>query len=112
MKNLINKNNLLILGGLGLAVTGAVLMKKASLKSAVIMEARKQDLDTIEACDAIYDDYTEEDKTKDIVIVNTQATIKLAKIYAFPAGIFIAGSCVAVNRIMTTIYKKGDVDNE
>lgn len=65
-------------------VTGAVMACKATTKASAIMEEAKYRIDCIKEVSEnpeLNEDYTEEDRKKDLAIVYTQTGVELAKTY-------------------------------
>lgn len=102
----INSKVLNTIGGVVIAGVGAMLMKKASLKCTEIMQEHKKTMEVIENCGNDFEDYTEEDKNNDILLVNTQTVIALIRNYAIPVTTTVVGGCMIINGILSLMYNK------
>ena len=80
---------LMVTGIIGV-VASTVIACKATLKVNDILDNAKLEVEKIHECAArtdLVDEYSEQDKKKDLAIVYVQTGVKLAKLYA-PAVIF------------------------
>lgn len=75
---------ILVVGGVVGVVVSAVMACRATTKVNDIMSGMKEELNNIENCSANEDieEYTQEDEKKDKIIVYTQTSVKLVKLYA------------------------------
>lgn len=75
---------IMVIGGVVGVVGTVVLACKATTKANDILQKAKEDLENIHdlAEDETVEEYTEEDKKKDITIVGVQTGVKLMKVYA------------------------------
>ncbi len=81
---------ILVVTGVAGVVASTVLACRATTKISGILEERKQKLaDVTTEIEAENKDYTPEDARKDRIIINTQAGLKLAKLYAPAVGLGI-----------------------
>lgn len=96
---------LFLVAGIGGAVVSAVMACKATTKLSTILDEGKMEVEKIHEAsenEALAKDYTPEDAKKDILIVNTQTCVKVAKLYA-PAvalGALSIASILTSNNIM------------
>lgn len=101
----LKKNAPDILMGVGVVgfVTSSVLVGRASTKVGVHINELKDNLHSVETClQAQEEDYTQEDAKKDRVIMYTQTSLKIAKLYA-PAvsvGVFSIGCVLKSHNIL------------
>lgn len=82
---------ILIVTGIVGVISAAVLACKATTKASEIMKQAKEDLEAVNkvAEENHEEEYTEEDKRKDIVIIVAQTGVKLAKVYGPAIGVGI-----------------------
>lgn len=98
---------ILIVAGVIGVVTSGVMLCRSTLKAAEVMDKAHEDLDRIHTATENGEtergeEYTEEDRRKDLAIVYSQTAIKMVKIYA-PAvglGVLSLSSIVASNNIL------------
>lgn len=97
---------LIVSGVIGVVASG-VMLCRATLKATAVMEDTRADLDRIHNAAETGEtergeEYTEEDRRKDLAIVYSQTAIKMAKIYAPAVGIGLLSltSIVASNNIL------------
>lgn len=98
---------ILIVAGVIGVVTSGVMLCRSTLKAAEVMDKAHEDLDRIHAASESGEtergeEYTEEDRRKDLAIVYSQTAIKMVKIYA-PAvglGVLSLSSIIASNNIL------------
>ncbi|MGL4451395.1 MAG: DUF6353 family protein [Sarcina sp.] len=99
----VKKNSPEILSGIGAVsiVAGTVMACKSTLKLSDTLEETKTNLEAIKVASE-REDYTEEDKTKDLTITYGQAAMKVIKLYAAPVLITTTGiSCMLTsNKIL------------
>lgn len=98
---------ILIVGGVVGTVTSAVLLCRATLKAAKVVEETKEDLERIHTAvetgeTQAGEKYDEQDEKRDLTLVYGQTAIKMVKLYA-PAvglGVLSLSSIVASNNIL------------
>lgn len=101
----LKKNAPDILMGVGIVgfVTSSVLVGKASTKIGALTEELQTNLNSVEVClRAQANDYSEEDAKKDRMIMYTQSSLKIVKLYA-PAvsvGVFSIGCVLKSHNIL------------
>ena len=98
---------ILIVAGIVGVVASGVMLCRSTLKAAEVMEDTRADLDRIHAATESGEtergeEYTEEDRRKDLTIVYSKTAIKMAKLYAPAVGLGILSltSIVASNNIL------------
>lgn len=101
-----HKNILMTAGGIGVTITGVILMRKASLKCKELIKQHEKNVKTIaEVANTVSrEEYTDEDIQNDININNVQTTVKIVMSYALPSALTIVGGCTAVNGLIR-IYR-------
>lgn len=76
---------ILVVSGVVGTVATTILACKATTKLSEVLESSKKDIDTIHEFvenEGYSEKYSEQDEKKDLAIVYTQATVKVAKLYA------------------------------
>ena len=90
---------IMVVAGVAGVVTSAVMACKATTKLERILEEPKKDIEAIhhgfEHPETLTEEYTEEDRNKDLAIVYAQAGVKVAKLYA-PSVLLGAVSITAI----------------
>lgn len=90
---------ILVVTGVVGVVTSAVMACKATTKLSAITEPAKEDIQAIhygfDHPETLTEEYTEQDRNKDLTIVYTQTGFKIAKLYA-PAVILGAASITSI----------------
>ena len=99
---------ILVVSGVIGVVTSGVMACKATTKLSAILDETKETVEKIEEVaanpDMVSEDYTQEDAKKDKVIVYTQTSLKIAKLYA-PA-VIIGGLSIGAILTGSNIFRK------
>lgn len=99
---------ILVVGGVIGVVTSGIMACKATTKLSAILDETKETVEKIEEVaanpDMVSEEYTQEDAKKDKVIVYTQTTLKVAKLYA-PA-VIIGGLSIGAILTGSNIFRK------
>lgn len=102
-----NKGIVSMLGGVIIMAIGVTMIKKASAKADVIKEEHKATETIIEECVTKFvDEYTEQDRAKDIIINNAQTTVKYIKNYAMSYIVSMFGGYVILNSGIDVLKKR------
>lgn len=104
-----------ILLGVGVVsiIGGTVMACMATLKADEVLSIHEENMESIAEATEKADDYTEDDRKKDLALVYTQTAVRFTKLYA-PAGMLIVGGigCIMAshgimkkrNAALTTAY--------
>lgn len=102
---------ILVVTGVVGFVGAAVLACKATTKAAKIVETTKRDVETINYCsehpEALSEEYTKEDRRKDLTIVYTRTGLELAKTYG--PSLILGGLSIASILAGSNILRKRNV---
>lgn len=95
--------------GLACFVGSVVTASKATLKADIILESHQEKIKRIKEVKESEDfaeEYTDLDYKKDLTTVFTQTGVEFAKLYALPAGLFVAGTLFVLGsyKILKTRY--------
>lgn len=86
---------ILVIGGVIGMTAAAVMACKATTKASDILKEKDEEMRQIEECAADVEDYSEDDKAKDTIIVYAKTGVKFAKLYA-PAVVTGVVSAAAI----------------
>lgn len=99
---------ILVVSGVVGVVTSGIMACKATTKLSSILDETKETVEKIEEVaanpDMVSEEYTEEDAKKDKVIVYTQTSLKVAKLYA--PSIIIGGLSIGAILTGSNIFRK------
>ena len=102
---------ILVVSGVVGVVTSGIMACKATTKLSTILDETKETVEKIEEIaanpDMVSEEYTQEDAKKDKVIVYTQTSLKIAKLYA-PA-IIIGGLSIGAILTGSNIFRKRNI---
>lgn len=93
---------IMVVAGCVGVVTSAVMACKATTKASQIIEDAKKDLDDVHTVVAMHEDYTEEERKKDLAIIYAQTGLKFVKLYgpSVLLGALSLTSILASNNIL------------
>ena len=86
---------IMVVAGCVGVVASAVMACKATTKASDILEETKERVEDVRTCVETIDDYTDEDRKKDLTIIYTQTGLKFVKLYA-PAVVLGALSLTGI----------------
>lgn len=116
----IKNNKGFILTGLGVATIagGVFIASKSSTKAKEVVENHRKTAEEIEYCKqlldngyATEDEYSEQDYENDTIINNTQAVVRLTKIYSIPVIMVSVGAICLFKGTVHIIRKKRQLDD-
>lgn len=118
MKNLLtlikeNKGIISIVGGSILAATGIVMRKRKSLKCAEIVKEFQETDAIIKQCaeECSKEEYSEEDKSLDLLKNAINTMVKTAKVLFVPYTTILLGGCITISGFFI-VYKEKYMNEE